>query len=104
MLVLTLLYLLPLAQSVPPIGAETFWTELGKSGPFAVVAGFLLWVVINAWKEDRTKVLPVLTTVTDILKDLKSAVVANTESNKAIAEGQAELLREMREHHRGTRG
>ena len=34
----------------------SFLTELGKSGPWALVAGFLLWMVIKAWNQDRAQV------------------------------------------------
>lgn len=75
----------------------TFWTELGKSGPWALVAGFLLYTVINAWKEDRTKVLPFFQNLHTVLTGLESAVNANTESNKAIAEGQRDMLDLLKE-------
>jgi len=32
---------------------DQFLIELGKSGPWALVAGFLLWHLIKAWVEDR---------------------------------------------------
>lgn len=32
---------------------DQFLVELGKSGPWALVAGFLLWHLIKAWVEDR---------------------------------------------------
>jgi len=39
------------------MGTEaSFLTELGKSGPWALVAGFLLWMVIKAWNQDRAQV------------------------------------------------
>lgn len=34
----------------------SFLNELGKSGPGALVAGFLLWTVIKAWNQDRAQV------------------------------------------------
>lgn len=35
---------------------DTFLLELAKSGPWAVVAGFLLWKIIQAWNSDRAQV------------------------------------------------
>lgn len=35
---------------------DTFLTELAKSGPWAVVAGFLLWKIIQAWNSDRAQI------------------------------------------------
>lgn len=74
-----------------------FWSELGKSGPWALVAGVLLYTVINAWKQDREKVLPFFVTLNATLIGLESAVKANTESNKAIAQAQGEMLDLLKE-------
>lgn len=35
---------------------DTFLLELAKSGPWALVAGFLLWKIIQAWTGDRAQV------------------------------------------------
>lgn len=35
---------------------DTFLLELAKSGPWALVAGFLLWKIIQAWTSDRAQV------------------------------------------------
>lgn len=75
----------------------SFWTELGKSGPWAMVAGFLLWTVITAWKEDRTKVLPFFQRLEQVLTSLGGAVEANTKSNEAIAHGQEKMLDLLKE-------
>lgn len=37
-----------------------FMDELAKSGPWAAVAGFLLWTVIKAWNKDRDQVTVLL--------------------------------------------
>ncbi len=39
---------------------ETFFNELAKSGPWAGVAGFLLYTVIKAWNKDREQVTVLL--------------------------------------------
>lgn len=84
----------------------SFWSELGKSGPWALVAGVLLYTVINAWKQDRDKVLPFFATLNETLILFKAAVDANTKSNETIAKGQGEmldLLKEIRTDGRASR-
>lgn len=39
---------------------DTFLLELAKSGPWAVVAGFLLWTILKAWTDDRKQVTELL--------------------------------------------
>ncbi len=39
---------------------DTFLLELAKSGPWAVVAGFLLWKILAAWNSDREQVTKLL--------------------------------------------
>lgn len=51
-----------------------FVTELAKSGPWAAVAGFLLWTVIKAWTSDRAQVTELLGEFRTALDGLKSAV------------------------------
>ena len=51
-----------------------FLTELAKSGPWAVMAGFLLWTVIKAWTVDRAQVTQLLGEFRGTLDGLKTAV------------------------------
>ncbi|TXH58826.1 MAG: hypothetical protein E6Q97_01180 [Desulfurellales bacterium] len=84
----------------------SFWTELGKSGPWAMVAGILLYTVITAWKQDREKLLPFFNTLNETLILFKAAVDANTKSNETVARGQGEmldLLKEIRSDGRDSR-
>lgn len=39
---------------------DPFLTELAKSGPWALVAGLLLWRVLAAWTADRAQVTQLL--------------------------------------------
>lgn len=45
---------------MPPNTEPTWIIELAKSGPWAGVAGFLLWTVIKAWNKDRDQVTELL--------------------------------------------
>lgn len=49
-------------------------TEVGKSGPWAGVAGFLLWTVIKAWDGDRRALTALLGEFKQTLEGLRSAV------------------------------
>lgn len=42
------------------MGEAKFMDELAKNGPWAAVAGFLLWTVIKAWNKDRDQVTVLL--------------------------------------------
>lgn len=42
------------------MGDVQFLDELAKNGPWAAVAGFLLWAVIKAWNKDRDQVTVLL--------------------------------------------
>lgn len=53
---------------------DSFLVELGKSGPWALVAGVLLWTVINAWNSDRQALTQLLTDFKSTLDGLKNAV------------------------------
>ncbi|MGV3613851.1 MAG: hypothetical protein ACO1SV_00830 [Fimbriimonas sp.] len=61
---------------------QTFYAELGKSGPWALVAGVLLWTVIKAWNADRATVMEVLPQFRDAIVALKNSVEQNTETHR----------------------
>lgn len=67
---------------------ETFWLELGKSGPWALVAGFLLWTVIQAWNSDRRQ-------VTTLLGEFKSAIEKLTVSLDHVVESNRGVMAEL---------
>lgn len=46
---------------------SVFLTQLGANGPWALVAGFLLWQVIKAWNADRA-------TTTQLLGEFRSVL------------------------------
>lgn len=47
---------------------------LAQNGPWALVAGFLLWTVIKAWNGDREQVTKLLGDFKDALSGLQKAV------------------------------
>ena len=49
-------------------------TGLANNGPWALVAGFLLWQVMNAWKGDREQLTTLLAQFKATLDGLKQAV------------------------------
>jgi hypothetical protein len=53
--------------------------SLAQNGPWAVVAGFLLWTVIKAWNSDRDQVTKLLGDFKDALSGLQKAVEHLTE-------------------------
>ena len=55
------------------------WSSLAQNGPWAVVAGFLLWTVIKAWNADRDQVTKLLGDFKDALSGLQKAVEHLTE-------------------------
>jgi hypothetical protein len=55
------------------------WSVLAQNGPWAVVAGFLLWTVIKAWNSDRDQVTKLLGDFKDALSGLQRAVEHLTE-------------------------
>jgi hypothetical protein len=55
------------------------WSVLAQNGPWAVVAGFLLWTVIKAWNSDRDQVTKLLGDFKDALSGLQKAVEHLTE-------------------------
>lgn len=65
---------------------ETFLTELAKSGPWALVAGFLLWQVIKAWNTDRASITTFLNKMEASLGELTTAVRENTRVLQEIAD------------------
>ena len=48
--------------------------ELAKSGPWAVVAGFLLWKVIGAWNTDREQLAQLIGKVEITLNTMSSEI------------------------------
>lgn len=56
---------------MPP---QPFWDSLGSSGPWAVVAGFLLWKIIEAWSGDRKQLTALIGDFKATLEGLKTAV------------------------------
>lgn len=56
------------------IGIETIVKGLASSGPWALVAGFLLHTLIKAWTADRAALTGVMTEVRDALRDLQHAL------------------------------
>ena len=75
---------------------EGFLTELAKSGPWALVAGLLLLVVIRAWTKDRDQLTGLLGEFKDVLREIRVAVTANTSAVN-------ELKEEFRRSHDGKR-
>lgn len=53
---------------------DTFLLELAKSGPWAVVAGFLLWKIIGAWNSDRAQVTQLIGKVEITLNNMSSEI------------------------------
>jgi hypothetical protein len=53
---------------------EEMLKGLGSNGPWALVAGFLIWHLLKLGKEDRDQVVNLLTTFRTTLDGLKSAV------------------------------
>jgi hypothetical protein len=53
---------------------DTFLLELAKSGPWAVVAGFLLWKIIGAWTADRAQVTQLIGKVEITLNNMSSEI------------------------------
>lgn len=82
---------------------QTFFSELGKSGPWAGAAGFLLWTVLKAWNADRATVMQGLPQFRDSIMALKGAVEQNTESQRhnrdlleRVLQGQDKSVEEFR--------
>lgn len=53
---------------------DTAWSALAQNGPWAIMAGFLLWTVIKAWNADRDQVTKLLGDFKDALSGLQGAV------------------------------
>lgn len=53
---------------------ETVWKSFAENGPWAMVAGFLLFQVMKAWSADRTQLNDLLTGFKDALLKLTDAV------------------------------
>lgn len=64
---------------------QEFFVELGKSGPWAAVAGFLLWQVIRAWDRDRNQ-------VTELLRDFRGTLDGLKTEIHNLAETQNRLV------------
>jgi K+ transporter len=58
-------------------GESQLLTGLASNGPWALVAGFLLWQVMKAWTADRQQ-------VTELLKEFKASIDELTHAVKAI--------------------
>ena len=57
---------------------DPFLTALASNGPWAVLAGFLLVKVINAWTKDRDQVTSLLSEFKPAIDALRGAVEALT--------------------------
>lgn len=73
------------AWEVLTIMDQSFLVELGKSGPWAAVAGFLLWQVIRAWDRDRNQ-------VTELLRDFSTTLDGLKHEIHNLAETQNRLV------------
>lgn len=58
---------------------DVFMKELAQNGPWAIVAGFLLWTVIKAWTADRGMVTQLLSEFRSSIDKLSAAVTKLTE-------------------------
>lgn len=58
---------------------DTFLTELAKSGPWALVAGFLIWMLVKERQAFQAKVL-------EVLDEFKSALHENTRAITKLAD------------------
>lgn len=68
---------------------DTFLSELAKSGPWAVVAGFLLWTVIKAWNKDREQ-------VTGLLGEFRTSLDKLAQEIHNLGEIQRQALNELK--------
>ena len=69
--------------------ADTVLSELAKSGPWAVVAGFLLWTVIKAWNKDREQ-------VTGLLGEFRTSLDKLAQEIHNLGEIQRQALNELK--------
>lgn len=67
---------------------DSFLTELAKSGPWALVAGFLMWSLVKERQTFQSK-------VTDILADFKDALVTNTHAIEKLIDRLDVDVREL---------
>ncbi len=54
--------------------SSEFLTPLAQNGPWALVAGFLLWKVIEAWQSDRKQLTELLTGFSKTLEALAKSI------------------------------
>lgn len=67
--------------------------ELAKSGPWALVAGILLYTVIQAWNKDRNQVTTLLGEFRVSFIEFKASIEANTKmTEKLVAKLDKEEL------------
>jgi hypothetical protein len=57
-------------------GESQLLTGLASNGPWALVAGFLLWQIMKAWTADRQQ-------VTELLREFKASIDELTHAVKA---------------------
>lgn len=62
-----------------------FLQSLGASGPWAVLAGFLLIKIIEAWQGDRATMLPILQQLTPVLTQVRDSNQQMIDSNEQVA-------------------
>jgi len=55
-------------------GLSEFLRSFGANGPWAAVAGLLLWKILGAWSEDRKQLTELITDFKTTLDGLKVAV------------------------------
>lgn len=65
-------------------GETQLLTGLASNGPWALVAGFLLWQIMKAWTQDRQQ-------VTELLRDFKASIDKLTHAVEAIVTWNDEL-------------
>lgn len=111
----TRLISLLLAQTEAAQPLSIFLQSLGASGPWAVLAGFLLIKIIEAWQGDRATMLPILQQLTPVLTEVRdsnkllvgsnehvvTALQAMTASNEAMTKAQERLVERLDREGRG---
>ncbi len=74
---------------------DTFLLELAKSGPWAVVAGFLLWKILQAWNSDREQ-------VTLLLSDFRKTLDGVRTEIGNLAQVQTRIMEHLESESRST--
>jgi hypothetical protein len=61
-------------MNTTPGSADTLLSGLASNGPWAAMAGFLLWQLLKAWQGDRQQLTDLLSSFKGALDSLKEAV------------------------------